>query len=182
MTNADLAARLDTSDEWIVERTGMQRAPLAGADEHRQPRWRSPPGAKAIAPSGLAPERRGPRDRGHDDSRDQRCRQRRRSYIRARAPLAAPSTWRGLRRVRLRADHRIGDAWDRRRASWSSAPRPSTRIVDPADRINRPLFGDGAGALVARAGSAGDGALLAWDSGCDARPPTCSSIPPATST
>jgi 3-oxoacyl-[acyl-carrier-protein] synthase-3 len=33
LTNADLAARLDTSDEWIVERTGIRRRHIAAADE-----------------------------------------------------------------------------------------------------------------------------------------------------
>lgn len=33
VTNADLAARVDTSDEWIVERTGIRQRYIAGADE-----------------------------------------------------------------------------------------------------------------------------------------------------
>jgi 3-oxoacyl-[acyl-carrier-protein] synthase-3 len=33
LTNADLAARLDTSDEWIIERTGIRRRHIAAADE-----------------------------------------------------------------------------------------------------------------------------------------------------
>lgn len=33
VTNADLAARVDTSDEWIVERTGIRQRYLAGPDE-----------------------------------------------------------------------------------------------------------------------------------------------------
>ncbi len=33
VTNADLAARIDTSDEWIVERTGIRQRYLAGAGE-----------------------------------------------------------------------------------------------------------------------------------------------------
>ncbi len=33
VTNADLAARIDTSDEWIVERTGIRQRYIAGAGE-----------------------------------------------------------------------------------------------------------------------------------------------------
>ncbi len=33
VTNAELAARLDTSDEWIVERTGIRQRYIAGDDE-----------------------------------------------------------------------------------------------------------------------------------------------------
>jgi 3-oxoacyl-[acyl-carrier-protein] synthase-3 len=33
LTNADLAERLDTSDEWIIERTGIRRRHIAAADE-----------------------------------------------------------------------------------------------------------------------------------------------------
>jgi 3-oxoacyl-[acyl-carrier-protein] synthase III len=33
VTNADLAARLETSDEWIVERTGIRQRHIAAADE-----------------------------------------------------------------------------------------------------------------------------------------------------
>jgi 3-oxoacyl-[acyl-carrier-protein] synthase-3 len=33
VTNADLEARLDTSDTWIVERTGIRERRVAGADE-----------------------------------------------------------------------------------------------------------------------------------------------------
>lgn len=33
VTNADLAARVDTSDEWIIERTGIRQRYIAGADE-----------------------------------------------------------------------------------------------------------------------------------------------------
>ncbi|MFL0671568.1 MAG: beta-ketoacyl-ACP synthase III [Erythrobacter sp.] len=33
VTNADLAAQVDTSDEWIVERTGIRQRYIAGADE-----------------------------------------------------------------------------------------------------------------------------------------------------
>ena len=33
VTNADLAARIDTSDEWIIERTGIRQRYIAGPDE-----------------------------------------------------------------------------------------------------------------------------------------------------
>lgn len=34
LTNADLAARVDTSDEWIIERTGIRRRYIAASDEY----------------------------------------------------------------------------------------------------------------------------------------------------
>src|SRR5213080_1409655 len=33
LTNADLEARIDTSDSWIVERTGIRERRIAGPDE-----------------------------------------------------------------------------------------------------------------------------------------------------
>ena len=33
ITNADLEARVDTSDEWIVERTGIRERRIAGPGE-----------------------------------------------------------------------------------------------------------------------------------------------------
>ena len=50
-----------------------------------------------------------------------------------------------------------------------------TRIIDPDDRATRPLFGDGAGAVVLADG--GEGGLLGWDIGCEARPPTSRDSP-----
>ena len=35
LTNADLEARLDTSDEWIVERTGIRERRIAAPDERK---------------------------------------------------------------------------------------------------------------------------------------------------
>ena len=50
MTNAELAERLDTSDEWIVERTGIRQRHIAGRHETAAfmgtraagPRWPMP--------------------------------------------------------------------------------------------------------------------------------------------
>ena len=33
ITNADLEARVETSDDWIVERTGIRERRIAGEDE-----------------------------------------------------------------------------------------------------------------------------------------------------
>jgi 3-oxoacyl-[acyl-carrier-protein] synthase-3 len=54
VTNADLAARMDTSDEWIRSRVGIASRRVAGPDE-TVPDMAVAAGGKALAGSGLAP-------------------------------------------------------------------------------------------------------------------------------
>jgi len=54
VTNADLAARMDTSDEWIRSRVGIASRRIAGPDE-TVPDMAVAAGGKALAASGLAP-------------------------------------------------------------------------------------------------------------------------------
>jgi 3-oxoacyl-[acyl-carrier-protein] synthase-3 len=55
-----------------------------------------------------------------------------------------------------------------------------TRVVDPQDRSTAVLFGDGAGAAVVIAGPGGDDepGLLAWNAGCDGEAEGILRIPP----
>lgn len=53
MTNADWAARIDTSDEWILERTGIERRRIA-ADDESTVDFAAPAGLAALADAGLA--------------------------------------------------------------------------------------------------------------------------------
>jgi 3-oxoacyl-[acyl-carrier-protein] synthase-3 len=52
VTNEDLAQRLDTSDEWIIERTGIRERRLAGPDESSGP-LAVTAASKALAHAGL---------------------------------------------------------------------------------------------------------------------------------
>jgi 3-oxoacyl-[acyl-carrier-protein] synthase III len=54
VTNADLAARMDTSDEWIRSRVGVASRRIAGPEETVQD-MAVAAGGKALAASGLAP-------------------------------------------------------------------------------------------------------------------------------
>jgi 3-oxoacyl-[acyl-carrier-protein] synthase III len=54
VTNADLAARMDTSDEWIRSRVGIASRRVAGPDE-TVPDMAVAAGGKALAASGLSP-------------------------------------------------------------------------------------------------------------------------------
>jgi 3-oxoacyl-[acyl-carrier-protein] synthase III len=54
VTNDDLAARMDTSDEWIRSRVGIESRRFAGPDEG-VPEMATVAGGKALAGSGLSP-------------------------------------------------------------------------------------------------------------------------------
>jgi 3-oxoacyl-[acyl-carrier-protein] synthase-3 len=160
LTNADLEAVLDTNDAWIVERTGVRERRIAAPGDGTVS-LAVAAGANALKSGGLVP-----------DDVD--------TLITATAtpdqqlPMTSALVHGGLG---LR-----GGAFDVGAACAGfvyalivAAGLPGTRlvigaetlsrIVDPDDRTTRPLFGDGAGALVLEDG--GDGALLAWDTGCD---------------
>ena len=63
VTNEDLSATLDTSDEWITERTGIKERHIGGLTSELA----IDAGTKALADAGVDPSRSGhPRSR-HDD-------------------------------------------------------------------------------------------------------------------
>jgi 3-oxoacyl-[acyl-carrier-protein] synthase-3 len=55
LTNAELAARVDTSDEWIIERTGIRQRHIAAADEFTSDLG-SAAARKALEGAGLVPD------------------------------------------------------------------------------------------------------------------------------
>jgi 3-oxoacyl-[acyl-carrier-protein] synthase-3 len=167
LTNDDFADRLDTSDAWIVERTGIRERRVAAPDESTASLGIAA-GAAAIKDAGLTP-----------DEVD--------LLIVATAtpeqPLPATSAF-----VQDGLGLRCG-AFDVGAAcagfvyslvvasSLVQGGGPEhvlvvgsetlTRIVDPDDRATAVLFGDGAGAVVVSRSTDPAGGLLAWDLGCD---------------
>ncbi len=55
VTNDDLAKIVDTSDAWIVERTGIRQRRRAAPTARPPPTWPSRPRAKALAAAGRTP-------------------------------------------------------------------------------------------------------------------------------
>jgi 3-oxoacyl-[acyl-carrier-protein] synthase-3 len=167
LTNADLEARVDTNDDWIVERTGIRERRVAGAGESTASLGIGA-GAAALKDAGLAP--------GEVDL-----------LIVATAtpeqPIPATSAFvqDGLGLTCGAFD--VGAACAGFVYSLVVASslistggvdtvlvvgsETLSRITDPDDRTTVILFGDGAGAAVLRAGRDDGPGLLAWDLGCD---------------
>jgi 3-oxoacyl-[acyl-carrier-protein] synthase-3 len=165
LTNADLEARVETSDEWIVERTGIRERRIAGPDETTASLGTAA-AAEAIKSAGLAPT---------DID----------LMIVATATPEQPLPHTGAF---------IGEALGLRCGSFDLSAACAgfvyelvvgssmlqttydhvllvgaetlSRIVDPTDRTTTVLFGDGAGSAVLARTEAAPG-LLAWDLGCD---------------
>ena len=166
LTNADLEALLDTSDDWIVARTGIRERRVAPPAEGTTT-LAIAAGAAAVKRAGLTPDDIG-------------------LLVVATAtpdqvlPAASALVHEGLG-LRcgafdvgaacagfvyalvvagcLLADSDLGPV-------LVVGAETLTRIVDPQDRATAPLFGDGAAAVVIGPGAAAPG-LLAWDLGCD---------------
>ena len=147
-TNADLAQIVETSDEWIVRRTGIRERQIARPDEFTSDLCRPPHGT--CSPIGrLTP----------------RCRARHRGTTtpdypfpsvaalvqdRLRHPQAGAIRYPGdMRRLRVRAAH-----GERARQRWCPRKRPGlagetlSKVIDNTDRATCILFGDGAGAAL----------------------------------
>jgi 3-oxoacyl-[acyl-carrier-protein] synthase-3 len=166
VTNADLAHRVDTTDAWIVERTGIRERRVAGPNESTAT-LATDAGANAVKRAGLTP-----------DDID--------VLIVATASPEQPLPHTGAF---------VGEALGMRCASFDLSAACAgfvyelvvgasmlgigyehvlivgaetlSRIVDPEDRTTVVLFGDAAGAAVLTR-TAGDApSLLAWDLGCD---------------
>jgi 3-oxoacyl-[acyl-carrier-protein] synthase-3 len=165
LTNADLEARVDTNDTWIVERTGIRERRIAGPDESTGT-LAFDAAAAAIKRAGLTPSDIdlmivatvtpetliphtgawvGERLGLHCGSFDLNAACSGFVY----ATVVASSLLRtGLRHVLV-----IG-------------AETLSRVTDPNDRGTCILFGDGAGAAV-WSRTDGTDALLGWDLGCD---------------
>ena len=165
VTNADLEARLDTSDKWIVERTGIRERRVAGPNETTATLGFEA-AAAAIKTAGLVPadidlmivatatpEQPIPHTGAFvGDMLGLQC-----GSFDMNAACAgfvyelvvgASMVQLGYRHVLLVGAETL------------------SRIIDPQDRTTTVIFGDGAGAAVLAATKESPG-LLAWDLGCD---------------
>jgi 3-oxoacyl-[acyl-carrier-protein] synthase-3 len=192
LTNADLERLVDTNDEWIVERTGIRERRIA-ADEDNVVTLGTAAAAAALKDSGLTPEDIGllivatttpyqlfPATAAHiQDALGLRCG--------AFDLMAACS---GFVYGLVAASGMMATTPPVSRSSGQpsavSASRPAllvgtetlTRVVDPADRSTRVLFGDGAGAAVLAPPADASGGLLSWDLGCDGSAACLLEVPP----
>ncbi|HUQ39227.1 MAG TPA: beta-ketoacyl-ACP synthase III [Acidimicrobiales bacterium] len=176
ITNADLEARLDTSDDWIVERTGIRERRVVGEGESTAT-LAITAGAQAMAHAGLTaadidlliiatatPDQQVPSTAAFvQDALGLRC---------GAFDLGAACS--GFAYSLVVASSFLATGAVRHVLVIGS--EVITRFLDPADRGTQILFGDGAGAAVI--GAAPDGAgLLAWDLGCDGSAATILEVP-----
>ncbi|MEU0665002.1 beta-ketoacyl-ACP synthase III [Streptomyces lavendulocolor] len=166
LTNADLAALVDTSDEWITSRAGIRTRHVAGPDEPVD-EMAAHAGAKALAAAGLTPADVDlvlvATSTAIDRSPNTAAR------VAARLGMGAPATMdlnvvcAGFTHALATADHAVR-AGSATRALVIGADK-MTGITDWTDRTTCVLVGDGAGAAVVEAapGEAGIGPVL-WGS------------------
>lgn len=166
VTNDDLARRLDTSDEWIVSRTGIRQRRVAGDDETTAT-LATEAGIRAIKDAGIAPsdidilivatctpDQPLPATAARvQDAIGLTC---------GAFDLAAACSGFVYAAVTADALVRTGGAG----AALIIGAETLTRIIDPEDRTTAILFGDGAAAAVLTPSGPGTG-LLSWDLGCD---------------
>ena len=165
VTNADLEARLDTSDAWIVERTGIRERRVAGPNETTATLGVEA-AAHAIKRAGLVPadidlmivatatpEQPIPHTGAFvGDMLGLRCG----SFdMNAACAGFVYELVVGASMVQMGYDHVL-----------LVGAETLSRIIDPEDRTTTVIFGDGAGAAVLAATPDAPG-LLAWDLGCD---------------
>jgi len=167
LTNADLEHLVDTSDEWIVERTGIRERRIASPTETTAS-LAIEAGTAAIKQAGITPEDVG-------------------MLIIATATPEQPVPHTGAF---------VGDGLGLRCGSFDLGAgcagfvyelvtgaallgtgqvdhvlvigaETLSRVIDPTDRATCILFGDAAAALVLEAGPDDGPGLMAWDLGCD---------------
>jgi 3-oxoacyl-[acyl-carrier-protein] synthase-3 len=171
LTNADLERRIDTNDQWIVERTGIRERRVVGPGESTAT-LAIEAGAAAIKNAGLTPdaidllivatattEQLIPHTGAFvGDGLGVHC-----GSFDLNAACAGFV-------YELVVGASLVNAGNFDHVLLISAETLS-RIMDPTDRGTTILFGDGAGAVVLSAGNDDDddhgAALLAWDFGCD---------------
>ncbi len=165
VTNADLEARLDTNDAWIVERTGIRERRVAGPNETTATLGTEAAG-HAIKRAGLVPtdidllivatatpEQPMPHTGAYiGDALGLRCG----SFdVSAACAGFVYELVIGVGMVQMGYEHVL-----------IVGAETLSRIVDPDDRTTTVLFGDGAGAAVLARTRETPG-MLAWDLGCD---------------
>jgi 3-oxoacyl-[acyl-carrier-protein] synthase-3 len=165
VTNFDLAEVVDTSDEWIMDRTGIRERRVAGPGETT---------ASLAIEAGMAAIK----DAGVDPSDIGLCMV---ATCTSEQPIPPTSSFvqdgLGLRCGAFDVDAAcsgfvyalvLGASMVTTGASGPVLVIGSetlTRVVDPTDRSTVILFGDGAGAVVLTPSD--EVGLLAWDLGCD---------------
>ncbi|MFF8289829.1 beta-ketoacyl-ACP synthase III [Streptomyces sp. NPDC016309] len=165
LTNADLAALVDTSDEWITSRVGIRTRHVAGPDEPVD-EMAAHAGAKALAAAGLTPADVDlvlvATSTAVDRSPNTAAR------VAARLGMGSPATMdlnvvcAGFTHALATADHAVR-AGSASRVLVIGADQ-MTAITDWTDRTTCVLVGDGAGAAVVEAApDAGIGPVL-WGS------------------
>src|SRR5436190_3857200 len=165
VTNVDLEARVDTSDEWIVERTGIRERRVASANETTASLGTAA-AAEALKRAGCAPadidlmivataspEQPLPHTGAFiGDALGLRC-----------ASFDLQAACAGFVYELVVAASMMQTGYERVLIVGSET---LSRIIDPLDRMTTVLFGDGAGAAVLGRTEHEPG-LLAWDLGCD---------------
>ena len=167
LTNADLEQRVDTTDQWIVERTGIRERRIAGPDETTAT-LAVAAGAAAIKAAGITPldvellivatatpEQPIPHTGAFvGDGLGLRC-----GSFDLGAGCAG-FVYELVTGAALLATGGLGHV-------LVVGSETLSRIIDPADRTTCVLFGDGAAAVVLEAGPDDGPGLLAFDLGCD---------------
>ena len=167
LTNADLERRVDTSDQWIVERTGIRERRVAGPDETTAT-LAVAAGAAAIKSAGITPldvellivatatpEQPIPHTGAFvGDRLGLRC-----GSFDLGAGCAG-FVYELVAGGSLLATGGLGHV-------LVIGSETLSRIIDPADRTTCILFGDAAAALVLEASPDDGPGLLAFDLGCD---------------
>jgi 3-oxoacyl-[acyl-carrier-protein] synthase-3 len=166
VTNDDLAARIDTSDEWIRERTGIRERRVAGDDEStaslgcaaaaqaiKQARL-TPADIDLLIVATATPEQPIPHTGAFiGDALGLRC-----------GSFDLNAACAGFVYELVVGASMLATGYDHVLVVGAET---LSRIVDPDDRTTVVLFGDGAGAAVLAPSPAGDPGILAFDLGCD---------------
>jgi 3-oxoacyl-[acyl-carrier-protein] synthase III len=167
LTNADLERMVDTSDEWIVERSGIRERRIADPDESTASLGIDA-GKAAIKHAGLGPEdidllvlstatpeKVLPTTAAIvQDGIGLRC-----------GAMDVNAACSGFVYAMVTAAAFLGTG--QYRNVLVVGAETVSRIIDQQDRATVVLFGDGAGAAVLQVAPPDGGALLSWDLGCD---------------
>lgn len=175
LTNADLEAVLDTSDAWIVDRTGMRERRVAGPGEDSATLGAAA-GAAAVKDAGLSAGDIGmvlvatctPAQLLPSTA----------ALIHDRLGLQGGALDLGAACSGFVYGLAVAEGLGGSRPVLLIGTETLTRITDPDDRGTRILFGDGAGAAVLSPAAEPHGGLLAWDLGCDSSGTGLLEIPP----
>ena len=167
LTNADLETRMDTSDAWVVERTGIRERRIAGAEDSTAS-LATAAGAAAIKDARMTPDdvdllvvatctpdQQVPGVSATvQDALGLRC-----------GALDAGAACAGFVYGFVLAAGLVEAG--RTTAALVVGSETLSRITDPNDRATAVLFGDGAGACIVVPDVDGGAGLLAFDLGCD---------------